>query len=276
MGNVRYTLEPIGSDWVNSSLIYFTSSTYEGDWASIRHTHSFSELFFVKSGSGRFFADDAEFDVTQDDIVIINPYVEHAEISAGPQPLDYIVLAVDGISFDFGSKSKTHTMLSLKKYREDFMFVFNTMEKELASGETLGSTVCQSLLNVVLVKLIRVATHPIALSDEPMFSKECERVKRYIDSNYASEISLESLAEIAHLSKFYLAHSFTKSYGISPINYLSQKRIKVSCELLRTTDYSIGQIAQCTGFSSQSYFSQSFKRFCDMKPNEYRKKMREV
>lgn len=165
MGNVRYTLEPIGIDWVNASLIYFTASTYEGDWASIRHTHSFSELFFVKSGNGHFFANDVEFDVTQDDIVIINPNVEHAEISADPQPLDYIVLAVDGVSFDFGQDSREHTMLSLKKYRDDFLFMFNTMEKELASGEPLSSTVCQSLLNVVVVKLIRVATHPIALYD---------------------------------------------------------------------------------------------------------------
>ena len=42
-------------------------------------------------------------------------------------------------------------------------------------------------------------------------------IKRYLDNNYREDISLDTLAEVAHINKYYLAHTFQKAYGISPI-----------------------------------------------------------
>lgn len=100
-----------------------------------------------------------------------------------------------------------------------------------------------------------------------------QAVKRYIDANYSEDICLDSLAGLAHLNKYYLIHAFTESYGISPINYLNEKRIQNCKELLASTDYSIAEIARLSGFSSQSYFSQSFRKSCGMTAKAYRKAM---
>ena len=78
------------------------------------------------------------------------------------------------------------------------------------------------------------------------------------------------LADEAHVSKYYLAHAFKAEYGISPINYQISLRIKESRYLLRETDMSLSQIARVLGFSSASYFSQSFRRAEGMSPLEYR------
>lgn len=67
------------------------------------------------------------------------------------------------------------------------------------------------------------------------------------------------------------AGEFTKYYGISPMNYLNRKRIEVCKELLENTDYGISDIAHLTGFSSQSYLSQSFRKSCGMTAGTYRK-----
>ena len=48
----------------------------------------------------------------------------------------------------------------------------------------------------------------------------CVEIKRYLDNNYREDISLDTLAEVAHINKYYLAHTFQKAYGISPITYL--------------------------------------------------------
>ena len=56
------------------------------------------------------------------------------------------------------------------------------------------------------------------------------------------------------------------------MSYLNQRRLITGQELLSSTDMSVAAIASQCGFSSQSYFSQSFKKYCGMTPAEYRKK----
>ncbi|URW89932.1 AraC family transcriptional regulator [[Ruminococcus] torques] len=60
-------------------------------------------------------------------------------------------------------------------------------------------------------------------------------------------------------------------YGIAPMNYLAQKRIFTSQELLTSTDLNQAAIAKQCGFSSSSYFSQCFRKICGMTPTAYRK-----
>ena len=66
-------------------------------------------------------------------------------------------------------------------------------------------------------------------------------------------------------------HAFRKAYGTSPINYLISRRIQESRFLLTNSNHSLSQIARILGFSSLSYFSQSFHRTEGVSPMEYRK-----
>ncbi|MDE6168313.1 MAG: helix-turn-helix transcriptional regulator, partial [Acetatifactor sp.] len=68
----------------------------------------------------------------------------------------------------------------------------------------------------------------------------------------------------------YMVHAFTKYTGLSPINYLLQKRIQEGKALLESTACSIAQISAMLGFSSQSYFSQAFKKATGKTPAAYR------
>mgnify|MGYP001660399087 CR=1 FL=1 len=90
----------------------------------------------------------------------------------------------------------------------------------------------------------------------------------------ASETTLEELAELVHVNKYHLVHTFSTDYGLSPIQYLISRRIEEGKNLLRTTDYSIAQIASFSGFSSQSYFAQTFQKSMGMSPTQYRRQAR--
>lgn len=272
MGNVRYWLAGKGRGESSAKLIYVSSSIYEGDWFSMRHSHNFAELFYVRSGRGNFIVEDEIYPVQQDDLVIVNPNVEHTEVSVSTDPLEYVVLGVEDMSFGFGkqSSSRNHEIINCRNQRHEFLTYFNTMLWETENKKEDYEAVCQNLLEIVIINLVRSSGHPISIVTTQRADKVCSRIKRYIESNYAEEISLQSLAEKAHISKYYLAHSFVKNYGMSPINYLNEVRIRASKELMQTTDLSIAQIAEITGFSSQSYFSQSFRRCCGLKPSDYR------
>lgn len=272
MGNVRYWLPGKGRGEIPAKLIYVSSSIYEGDWFSIRHSHNFAELFYVRSGRGNFIVEDEIFSVQQDDLVIVNPNVEHTEVSIGSDPLEYVVLGVEGMSFDFGKQSGTrnHEIINYSKQRNELLLYFNAMLSETENKNENYEDVCQNLLEIVIISLMRRSGHPFSVVTTQRADKICSRIKRHIDSNYAEEISLHSLAEKAHISKYYLAHTFAKYYSMSPINYLNEVRIRASKELLETTDLSIAQVAESTGFSSQSYFSQNFRRCCGLTPSGYR------
>lgn len=277
MGNVRYWLPGDGQEAMSAKLLYVSSAIYEGDWCSIRHSHNFSELFYVLSGQGRFIVENETFPVKQDDLVIVNPNIEHTEVSVGNEPLEYIVLGVEGMSFDFGDRNgySEHAIINNRKQRDELLFYFNKMLYETENKQANYEVVCQNLLEVVLINLMRASGHPFSVVTAEKANKVCGRIKRYMDSNYAEDISLDALAEKEHISKYYLVRTFAKHFGMSPIHYLNEVRTRASKELLVSTDLSISQIAQSTGFSSQSYFSQSFRRSCGITPRDYRRETKQ-
>lgn len=285
MGNTRHRIEGnTRSAFDNSKLLYVSTSKYEGDWQSILHSHPFSELFYVVSGNGTFLAEGAEFPVHQNDMVIINPHVQHTEKSLQTTPLEYIVLGIDGLSFSFESMASAQDGIamdtasgSVYKYNMQHSNIYaylNIMLEEISHKEENYEAVCQNLLEVLLTCMLRNNQLSIIPDNHTILSRECTQIKNYLDANYSENITLDSLADITHMNKYYMAHAFTKYIGVSPINYLLEKRIQEGKSLLESTSYSIAQVSAILGFSSQSYFSQAFKKATGRTPVEYRKGFR--
>ena len=88
-----------------AKLLNVASSRYGGDWHSVPHTHNHMELFFIVGGEGQFLIEDRLYPVSINNLVIINPNVTHTEVSLNAQPLEYIVLGIDGIELANSSTS---------------------------------------------------------------------------------------------------------------------------------------------------------------------------
>lgn len=282
MGNTRYTMnQQQVLRKLNSKLLYVSTSKYEGDWHSTMHSHYFTELFYVVSGKGSFMVEDEIFSVKESDLVIINPNIVHTEKSYNENPLEYIVLGVDGIAFNFNMESTAtqYSVFNFHENKKEIVIFLMSLLREVEDKKPNYELICQNLLEVLLIMIMRNADYKLSITDVVMskkISKECSKVKRYLDSKYAEDITLDKLAEITHMSKYYIIHAFTKYSGVSPINYLINKRIEESKNLLENTDHSIAQIASSIGFSSQSYFSQAFKKSMGISPNEYRKSKKSI
>jgi len=105
-------------------------------------------------------------------------------------------------------------------------------------------------------------------------SKNSELVKRailFISKNFASPLTLETVANEVHLNPAYFSTMFKQSTGSSFKEYLNMVRIEESKRLLLNTDYALIDIAIATGFEDQSYFSKVFKKFTGLTPKQYRK-----
>ncbi len=285
MGNTRHRIENIKPTYFErSKLLYVSTSKYEGDWQSIFHSHPFSELFYVVNGSGSFVAEGSEFPVGKNDMVVINPHVQHTEKSLRTSPLEYIVLGIDGLSFSFENIASAQDGIYMQtpagavyKYNTQNANVYaylNIMLEEITGKEENYETVCQNLLEVLLVCMLRNDNLSIVQNNHKVLNRECTQIKNYLDANYAENITLDTLASLTHMNKYYMAHAFTKYTGLSPINYLLQKRIQEGKSLLETSTCSIAQISTILGFSSQSYFSQAFKKATGKTPIQHRSEFR--
>lgn len=270
MSSHSLRFSPEDTDSQDVTLLNASSSRYEGDWPSIPHSHAFTELFYVRDGQGEFLLEDKIYPISKDDLIIVNPHINHTEISKGTPPLSYFTVGVEGVCFSFNDQ-KEYRIFNCRKKETDLLFYFNSLFQELDKQSEGYEKICNYLLHILILQLQRITDSPFELITAQHPSKECAYIKRYLDSNYSENITLDHLSALSHLNKYYLSHEFTKYYGISPMNYLSRKRIDVCKELLENTDYGISDIAHLVGFSSQSYLSQSFRKSCGMTAGTYRK-----
>jgi AraC family transcriptional regulator len=100
---------------------------------------------------------------------------------------------------------------------------------------------------------------------------QANRVIGYIDSNLASGIRSRDLARLVNLSESYFCRAFKSSVGMSPHGYITRRRIELACEMMRTSDIALAQIAVVCGWSDQSHFCRSFRRVVGLSPDEWRR-----
>lgn len=96
-------------------------------------------------------------------------------------------------------------------------------------------------------------------------------VLEYIDDNFNKNISNNALAKLAHLSPSYFVTKFTKSIGVSPLNYINKIRVEEVKYLLCNSNYTLERIANNVGYKDSSHLTKIFKDQMDVTPGRYRK-----
>ena len=175
---------------------------------------------------------------------------------------------------------KVYWSILNKERRGDFgghtVQVIPHITNEIKSRFYHNEDACRYYLNLILIEIQRNTSIRYDYPSKEKNNMDCKFVKEYLDQHFTENITLDILSQKSKMNKYYLVHSFTKHFGCSPISYLNDKRIEESKNLLETTNHSIAAIASMIGFSSQSYFSQSFKKNTFMTPNEYRRAARQI
>lgn len=103
------------------------------------------------------------------------------------------------------------------------------------------------------------------------YTSRLNDIVKYIHKNLNSAITVESLAEYFHLHPNYFIKYFKKYTGTSPIQYINKTRIEKAKLLLKSTDLSITEISDRTGFGDIYHFSRSFKCYTGYSPSDFKK-----
>jgi AraC family transcriptional regulator len=100
-----------------------------------------------------------------------------------------------------------------------------------------------------------------------------KRVAAYIEENFADEIPLATLAELARLSPYHFSRSFKRSFGMPPHRFHASRRIERAKQLLANRELPVTTIALDVGFSETSTFTAAFHRLTGQTPSHYRRNL---
>lgn len=95
-------------------------------------------------------------------------------------------------------------------------------------------------------------------------------IDKYIQDNIFNEISIDSLAKLIGISKYYFLKEFRKYKGITPYQYILHKKLETSKNLLGKSGKPIIEIAYDLGFSDQSHLNKLFKKYYGLSPKKFR------
>ena len=129
------------------------------------------------------------------------------------------------------------------------------------------------LLNSFFKVLISLAsTTGEQLLDTKNLSPTLIKITRYIEENYTSQISLQTLASHFSLSKQYIMRLFREQFGVTVTHYINEVKLRKSLDLLTFHSLSISEVAYAVGFSSLYYFDRLFKKTYALTPSEYQRR----
>lgn len=101
-------------------------------------------------------------------------------------------------------------------------------------------------------------------------SKPIAQCIDYIYDHLHTRITVETLADHTGLNASYLSRLFHKEVGVTISDYIQTKKIETAKRMLIYSDFSSSAIAQTLAFSSQSYFTEIFRKSVGMTPKQYR------
>ncbi len=132
---------------------------------------------------------------------------------------------------------------------------------EMEQSKSSGFMVAENIHSVI----IRMASHYLRTSETLS-----RIIKTEIDSHVYNKFSIKDITDTLHISKSTLMRTFKKAYGVTPHEYLIDKRMEIAKSLLTTTKLAIKSIAYMLCFSDERYFSYAFTQKTGVSPNEYR------
>ncbi len=128
----------------------------------------------------------------------------------------------------------------------------------------------EEVMDLIAEMQIDYATRMRELKKEKTISLHVRRSIDYIYNNLHRNVTVAELAKREALSSGYFSRLFFKETGQKVNEYINSAKIATAQNMLRYSDFSLFDIALSLGYSSQSAFSSSFKKYCGMTPKVYR------
>lgn len=198
------------------------------------------------------------------------------------EPCYFVILAVEEQEF------LAHCPLNLKGKTLQFLNNYNVLDEsikgiielfmlEVKNKGRNGVSYVHNLLAVLANHYIQNYSNFTDLTNQHSGSKldqaQVERIDNFIAEHISRNIAVDELAELLGCSKFYFLREFKKLLGITPYQYLMNKRMQQAKFLLGQSKHNIASVALELGFNDQSHFTRVFKSQLGLTPGQFQKQL---
>ena len=248
--------------------IFFVDREYSRNHPHMLHRHAdVLELLYIFSESGRYIVGNYEYAVSEGDFVICNANIPHGEDPFQEHHIQTYCLVLSNARFEIAEGERP--IISLGK--DNGIGALLPKLYQMFHTQQGYSEVCRHFaLGIYFLlqrKFLERAANPKQIKREQLVSK----ILNYLNEHYAENLSLEKISEKFFISKSNLSHYFKRETGLSPIQYMMQRRIGEAQSLLVETSLPIQEIEFQLGFNDSAHFSKMFKKYVGVTPKEYRK-----
>lgn len=150
--------------------------------------------------------------------------------------------------------------------------------EEACSTNAFGGQVLSNALFIQLVVYLNrsyLGLQSVSLQEDVEYDEQISAVISYINDNLTDNLSVEKLASLFFLSKYYLMHRFKAQTGFTLYNYILQKRLIMANTLLKKGEPATEVCARC-GFGDYSSFVRSFKKMFGLAPSKHLKMLQQI
>lgn len=209
---------------------------------------------------------------------------ENGFVRIGAESEEDVYLCVGHIGFDDGNATLLTDLLPplvtvhpADPHGTRLAQLIEHLAAEVTVAAAGGPLVQNHLAQILLVHMLRAHA---ARTDRPtgwlgaLNEDGVGAALRAVHADVSHSWSLRELAEISHMSRSAFAQAFKKHVGIPPLEYLIQWRMSLARDALARDTVSISELAQATGYRSESAFSTAFRRVVGSSPAQFRSRAR--
>ena len=249
--------------------------------------HEDIEIKCFYEGTATLLVDSQTIDVKAGDVVVINSYAFHKTVNIGEGKGKYHLFMLPLDYFAGVPELDLHKLYYLDGKRFRTLFQQDTqlhgilmkVAEEYRSKQTGWELMIRSLLmeffTLLLRKGITEAEYPTHGKSTKRLFSVIEPALQCIKNDYATDVTIEHLAELCNVSKHYFCRTFKAITQKSPMEYLREFRLRIANALLLNTSKSISEIASGCGFETPNYFSRCYRNQYGYSPRQSRQPRQE-
>ncbi len=94
------------------------------------------------------------------------------------------------------------------------------------------------------------------------------KICQYVSQNYMSDVSIDKMGDVFNITPTYLSRVFREKTGRKYIEYVTGIRMERAREFLQSGKYSIREISELVGYTSEKHFSRTYKKYYGISPSQ--------
>ncbi|MGI5947367.1 MAG: AraC family transcriptional regulator [Lachnospiraceae bacterium] len=250
------------------------------------HSHPIYELFYLTSGTCRVFIGHSIYYVNAGDFILIRPGQLHKTTYESSPVAERVTIGFLEPAVELMRKlcpgadvdQLFHTVkigisLERRPYAEE---LFRKIEDEGRQADGYSAMLKGGYLLELLAFLGREGKKAGISESLDEIEMEIQKAADYLYIHYPDSLSLEKMAEQAHMSPAYFSKKFHKLTGFGFKEYLTHVRIEAAAKMLAQGEESITDIALSCGYSDGNYFGDVFCKLKGMSPRQYRNRVKRL